>query len=142
MFIHSITPVPLLSGHFDGLTGLGHQIVKGIYLGQGGLRNHCHNNRRQNRPNQFQRSVVIKTLRDCLYSVMKALNNTSSQPQYQYQNNNLEKTDVSMQICNSFHVGSCRVLKQLLPCYRSISSNYTPIPYHTQHCTHFFFQVD
>jgi hypothetical protein len=29
-------------------------------------------------------------------------------------------------------------LKQLLPCHRSIRSNCTPVPYHTQHCIHIY----
>lgn len=138
MLTHCVAPVPLTTNHFNSKTRLAYLIIERVYKRQGGKRNQCHNNRGLNRPNQLQCCVVIKTLRHCLHSVVKTLNNAGSQPQNQNQNNNLEKADVSVQVRNTLHVGSCWVLKHLLPCHWSIGPYYTPVPYHTIHCIHSF----
>ena len=138
MLTHCVAPVPLTTNHFNSKTRLAYLIIERVYKRQGGKRNQCYNNRGLNRPNQLQCCVVIKTLRHCLHSVVETLNNAGSQPQNQNQNNNLEKADVSVQVRNTLHVGSCWVLKHLLPCHWSISPNYTPVPYHTIHCIHSF----
>lgn len=136
MLTHCVAPVPLTTNHFNSKTRLAYLIIERVYKRQGGKSNQCHNNRGLNRPNQLQCCVVIKTLRHCLHSVVKTLNNAGSQPQNQNQNNNLEKADVSVQVRNTLHVGSCWVLKHLLPCHWSIGPYYTPVPYHTIHCIH------
>ena len=141
MLIHSITPIPLFSGNFNGQAGFSYQVVECVYLRKGRQRNQSNNNRRQNCPYQFQRSVVVKTLGYHLYSVVKTLYNTRPQPQTQNQDHNLKKANIRVLIHNSFHVGSRWVLKQLLPRHRSIGSNNTPIPYHTQHRTHIFISI-
>lgn len=132
-FFHCVFPVPLSSCYFDSQPRLRYQIVKCIYQSQTRQCNKSDNYTRQNSPNQFQRCVMIKALRNRLQSMMKTLHNSSTQPQNQYLNHEKKENNVVMQICNTFHVRSCRILKQHLPFYRSIRMNSALIPYHRDH---------
>jgi hypothetical protein len=43
-----------------------------------------------------------------------------------------EKADICVKINNSFHAGSCRILKQYLPHYKCICTNLTYLNYKTK----------
>jgi len=131
--MHSIMPVPLFATNFNGLARLCNQVIKSINQRKGRQCNQSNNNRRQNSPYQFQRSMMIKTLRYRLQIMMETHYNTSSLPQYQYLNNNQEKTNISVKVYNSFHIRCSRILKHLLPRHRCIGTYFTHIPYHRNH---------
>ena len=137
-FFHTIRPIPLSACYFYSESRFCNQIVKSVYQSKTRKRNLCDNNTRLYCPYQFQRSMVVKTLWNRLQRVMKTYNNTSPLPQYQNQNNNKEKTNIMMQICDPFHIRSCWILKQHLPCHRCICLNSEYIPYHRIHSTRWY----
>lgn len=115
MFIHRITPIPLPSYCFNCQPRFLYQIIKSINQSQRRQLNYSYNQRRNNGPNQFQHGPVVKTFRNWHAAVMEPGKNTRSHPQYQNQNGNQKETNIMMQIHNTFHRLSLRILKHHLP---------------------------
>ena len=132
-FFHSILPIPLTTYNFHSQQRFSYLII--ICKNQSKTRecNQSNNNTRQNCPHQFQRSMMIETLRNSLFAVMKSVHNTKSLPQNQNQNNNQKKLNICIQISNSFHNRSCRVLKPHLPCNRCICISAKHVHNHRNH---------
>lgn len=132
-FFHSILPIPLTTNNFHSQQRFSYLII--ICKNQSKTRecNQSNNNTRQNCPHQFQRSMMIETLRNSLFAVMKSVHNTKSLPQNQNQNNNQKKLNICIQISNSFHNRSCRVLKPHLPCNRCICISAKHVHNHRNH---------
>lgn len=115
MFVHSITPIPLLTNNFHCQPWFLNQVIKSVNQSQRRQLNHSNNQTRQNRPNQLKTCVVVKSLWNWHTGVVEPVHDTSTQPQYQNQNSNQKETNVMVQINNTFHCLSLWILKQHLP---------------------------
>lgn len=126
-FFHSILPIPLTPNNFDSQQRFSYKVIISKNQGQTRKCNQSNNHTRQNCPNLFQRCMMVKTLRNLLFCMMKSRNNTKSKPQNLNQNNNQKKLNIRIQIGNSFHYRSCRILEPHLPCNRCISRTFLHI---------------
>jgi hypothetical protein len=134
-FRKSILPIPLSSNYFNSLHRFSNLIIISKNLRKTRKCNLSYNNTRQNSPNKFQRSMMIKTLRYWHRCMMKSIHNTKNKPLNQQLNNNQKKVNISILISNSFHQRCSRILKPTLPCNRGITKNFKQIPYHIKHLT-------
>lgn len=114
-FSESVRPVPLASNNFNSQHRLSYQVIISENQGQAWQSNKTYNNAWQNSPNLLQTSMMIESFRNRTFCMMKSIYNTEDQPQNQKQNNNLEKLNVSIQVCNTLSHGSSWVLEVHLP---------------------------
>lgn len=138
-FFHSVLPIPLSSNNFHSQQRFSNKVIISENQCQTRKGNQSNNNTRQNCPNQFQRGMMIKTLRNRLFGVVKSEKNSKSKPQNQYQNNNQKKLNICIQVCNSFHNRSGRILKPHLPSNRGVCVSFLHV---CNIVNHFFWKIE